>query len=299
MISEIHAQLITQREQINQLHTQVANHPTPQETTGSPTITTQAVQAPAFIPKKNKPPTYDGKASPDSWIAHMSSYVYGQPDDHAFSIAITYLSGDAHDWFIANQMAATAAGYPMMTWTALIEALSKRFNPLNKTKLARDKLSRWRQIKDVQTYNTDFLKIIIDIPGIGLDEQLDRYSRGLKPYIWSDLCTTDYKNLEDLMRDAERVESAKSNRFRPNRFNNEAPRPLPIPMDLNAINVPAQPAPDPVHLNAIVIPKLTPEEREKCMREGLCLRCRQQGHMARECPKNANRNYSIEFGPTD
>jgi hypothetical protein len=56
------------------------------------------------------------------------------------------------------------------------------------------------------------------------------------------------------MRDAERVESAKSNIFRPNRFNNKAPRPLPISMDLNAINVPPDPEHDPVDLNAIVIP---------------------------------------------
>jgi Retrotransposon gag protein len=136
----------------------VALHqPVALEFTGPPTPT-PTPQSALFIPKKNKPPTYDGKSSPDSWIAHLSSYVYGQSDDHALSIAITYLSGDAHDWFIANQMAANAAGYPMVAWTALIEALSKRFNPLNKTKLARDKLSRWRQIKDVQTYNTNFLK---------------------------------------------------------------------------------------------------------------------------------------------
>jgi hypothetical protein len=62
----------------------------PTDPTGSPALTAQAVQSAAFIPKKNKPPTYY-KNHPG--IAHMSSYVYGQPDDHAFSIAITYLSG--------------------------------------------------------------------------------------------------------------------------------------------------------------------------------------------------------------
>jgi hypothetical protein len=157
MLSEIQAQLLTQRDHINQLHTQIATQPAPGEQPGHPAPVAPALPSVSFTPKKHKPPTYDGKSSPDSWIAHMSSYVHGQSDAQAFSIAITYLSGDAHDWFIANQMAATAAGYPMTAWTALIEALSKRFNPLNKTKLARDKLSRWRQIKDVPTYNTDFL----------------------------------------------------------------------------------------------------------------------------------------------
>ena len=29
--------------------------------------------------------------------------------------------------------------------------------------------------------------------------------------------------------------------------------------------------------------KLTPEERDKCFKEGRCLRCRQKGHMAASC----------------
>ena len=31
--------------------------------------------------------------------------------------------------------------------------------------------------------------------------------------------------------------------------------------------------------------KLTPEERQRCMTEGLCLRCRKPGHIAKNCPK--------------
>ena len=36
--------------------------------------------------------------------------------------------------------------------------------------------------------------------------------------------------------------------------------------------------------------KLTPEERAQLTKEGRCFRCRLQGHMARDCPKNLNRN---------
>ena len=38
--------------------------------------------------------------------------------------------------------------------------------------------------------------------------------------------------------------------------------------------------------------KLTPEERAQLAREGRCFRCRLQGHMARDCPKNSNRNFN-------
>ena len=43
--------------------------------------------------------------------------------------------------------------------------------------------------------------------------------------------------------------------------------------------------PVPIALGNIQIKKLTQEEREKCMKEGLCLRCRQKGNMAKNCPK--------------
>jgi hypothetical protein len=239
LITELHSELTVQRARIAQL--------TNPQATPSPS---PASAHPSFIPKKNKPPTFDGKSSPDSWIAHMTSYIHGLSDQQAFSIAITYLTTDAHDWFIANQTSATAAGHPMTSWVALTEALAKRFSPLNKVKLARDKLSRWRKLRDVPSYNTDFLKIILDIPHIGLDEQIDRYARGLKSYIWSELCTTDYTSLEALMRDAERVESAKGNRFNPSQHNNGPFRPGPVAMELNA---------------TVAVQKLTPEEREKCM----------------------------------
>ena len=36
--------------------------------------------------------------------------------------------------------------------------------------------------------------------------------------------------------------------------------------------------------------KLTPEERAQLAKEGRCFRCHLQGHMVRDCPKNANRN---------
>jgi hypothetical protein len=84
----------------------------------------------------------------------MTSYIHGQSDQQEFSIAITYLTTDAHNWLIANKTSATASGHPMTLWVALTEALSKRFSPLNKVKLARDKLSRWRQLHyDVFSYH--------------------------------------------------------------------------------------------------------------------------------------------------
>ena len=44
--------------------------------------------------------------------------------------------------------------------------------------------------------------------------------------------------------------------------------------------------------------KLTPEERVQLAKEGRCFRCHLQGHMARDCPKNANRNTNLSVRET-
>ena len=45
--------------------------------------------------------------------------------------------------------------------------------------------------------------------------------------------------------------------------------------------------------------KLTPEERAQLTKEGRCFRCRLQGHMACDCPKNANRNSNVRETTTE
>ena len=44
--------------------------------------------------------------------------------------------------------------------------------------------------------------------------------------------------------------------------------------------------------------KLTPEEWAQLTKEGRCFRCQLQGHMARDCPKNSNRNYNMNAHET-
>ncbi|GAB0492695.1 hypothetical protein MMPV_003964 [Pyropia vietnamensis] len=155
-------------------------------------------------------------------------------------------------------------------WRALREALKNRFNPLNKVQGARDLLHKWKQVKDVSSYNKSFQSIILDIPDITVAEIVDRYSRGLKPYIWEVLCLKQYESLEAIMLDALKVEAAKRGTRRISNHEVAATSAgIPVPMDLSSVKV----------------VKLTPEERQRCMREGLCLRCRQKGHLAKDCPK--------------
>lgn len=230
----------------------------------------QAVSS-SVTPKVNAPPLYKGKGSIVSWTTHMDNYLQNVSDDEAIKIAVSYLHDGAHEWWMVYQKAEE--GNSIRTWSALKEALVRRFDVLNKEKIARDKLAKWRQIKDVLSFNEDFQKIILEIPGISAEEQIDRYTRGLKPYIWRELCTKDYKQLADAMRDAERIESA-------HRRGGSLPR-----GETSRRNGEAMNKPTPMDIGNVQLTKLTNEERERCMKEGLCLRCRQKGHMAKDCPK--------------
>ena len=69
-------------------------------------------------------------------------------------------------------------------------------------------LSKWRQLKDVLSFNEESLRILLDIPNISEEEQIVRYTRELKPYIWEEICTTEYRELSEAMADAERIDAA-------------------------------------------------------------------------------------------
>ncbi len=58
----------------------------------------------AFRPKLNKPPLFNGKhgGKIDSWTTHMDTYIRGVGESEALSLALSFLVGDAHDWYMAN-----------------------------------------------------------------------------------------------------------------------------------------------------------------------------------------------------
>ena len=242
------------------------------------------------VPKKNKPSSFNGKGSVSSWCVQMDNYLGDHNNVESMNIALSYLTGMAHEWWIVYSK--TDEGATIHSWPGLKQALAHRFETLNKEKIARDKLARWKQVKDVSTFNDDFNKILLDIPDIGMKDQIDRYARGLKSYIWKALCTKEYTKLSDLMRDAERVESAYRGQSSSTSMRSSGPKNgsgsrngnqgSPVPMDIGNVGI-KQPLA--VQSANAELKKLDKEERERCMREGLCLRCRQKGHMARNCPK--------------
>ena len=254
--------------------------------------TTQAVMQVDSGPRKpkiQKPRSFTGKGSIISWATHMTNYVKEEADEDAFAIAVSYLDDAAHEWWIVYSQ--TEEGKQISKWEELMQALIRRFDTLNKSKVARDKLAKWRQTSDVATFNEDFLRIILDIPDISMSEQIDRYTRGLKTYIWREMCTKDYIDITQAMRDAERVEAAHGRAEHKDNYATQhalvaekvqSPKLIPGVQGPAAVEQEAN-APEPMEIGNVKLKKLTPAEREQCRREGRCFRCRQKGHNAINC----------------
>jgi hypothetical protein len=122
-------------------------------------------------PKRNKPPTFDGKGSVDFWLQHLNEYYAGVVDSKKLAIAVTHLSRSAHEWYIGTKILGNS---PVHDYTGFCSATSKRSNPIDKTRAARDKLAKWRQLRTFQIYSQYFVKIILDLSSLTEDEKIDR-----------------------------------------------------------------------------------------------------------------------------
>ena len=58
----------------------------------------------------------------------------------------------------------------------------------------------------------------------------------------------------------------------------------------SSFTLPPQKDPNAMDVDAITISKLTPTERARCFREGLCLRCQKKGHNANNCKAFSTRH---------
>jgi len=113
----------------------------------------------------------------------------------------------------------------------------------------------------------------MNIPDVRESEKINSYSHGLKRAIWEPLCIRTYDNLESLMTDALRIEAAKAGTFR---------TPGGSASHTAAL---ADSGVAPMNLSTIKVSKITPEQRQRYIREGFCLRCRERGHLAKDCSK--------------
>jgi hypothetical protein len=73
----------------------------------------------------------------------MNEYCAGVAENEKLAVGVTYLSSSAYEWYIGTKILENS---PLHDYTGSCSAISKRFNPIDKTRTARDKLAKWRRL---------------------------------------------------------------------------------------------------------------------------------------------------------
>jgi Retrotransposon gag protein/Zinc knuckle len=140
-------------------------------------------------PRLPAPATYEGQASAlDEWGAEMEQQYdwYGTHDEkERLRTATAFLRGAARDWWTHLASADRAA---IDTWSALLAALRRRFQPVTTAAMARarlDTLAQGRQ--SVHEYVAAFRRLLIPLSDMGEADRLHAFTRGLKPTIATQL----------------------------------------------------------------------------------------------------------------
>jgi len=166
------------------------------------------------MPKPTAPGKFDPSEKDSNvrtWLFAMDNYFDAlgmTPDDEEECIktAVTLLAGPALEWWrhvCENDRGGSAVEpadnaprrrlFPMTpagrvafekteayarrptTWAEFKEALRARFDLVNASTVARNKLKRLRQVAGVQDYTRRFLALCSEVDNISEDEKLDRY----------------------------------------------------------------------------------------------------------------------------
>ena len=223
--------------------------------------------------KPDRPPPFLGKKSEslETWIFQMEQFceVAQVAEDDRIPFATTFFKDQAALWWRHYHQSLDRT-QPLPTWEEFLDVLRRHFVPVNTSINAYERLRRLTQKTSVNAYNHEFRSIMLELPDMDNASRMDHYMNGLKdnirPFVAMQ-CPTNLATAETI---AERVDATtfkpinRNPGFRSNPGYRTPGGPTPMELD--------------------VITKLTPAERDRLRKIGGCFRCRQAGHLARDCP---------------
>ena len=292
-------------------------------TTPSTSLTTVPVTPPTTMALQGTPPAiFDGTRSKSA--AFLREFLRFKRLNHAAPVmtepytrvilALSYMKGPLVDDWVAMQeddldQTTSRALNPIdktdeVLWTTFATGFTDVWKDSGKEANAYDQLMKL-EMKDYEadTYITTFERLAKDAEWEpDAKGTIARFKAGIKEHLHRRILNRDTrpKTMADwkkaLRDEVERMREVRNAGFTSSRFPQgrptqglfQATRQPPsrsstsgvVPMDVDATTIKAWiPGGPPFK-------KLTEEERVLCMKEGRCLRCRKQGHMARQCPLN-------------
>ena len=224
--------------------------------------------------KVEPPPIFHGnKAGPkiSMWLFHLRQYfeTIGVHDEIMIvNYAASLLRDNAMVWWKCHIDLADRKLVPRIsTWKEFYAAITAEFQPINTTKIARDRLAELRQRNSVQSYAFEFRNITAEIPGMTEDEKVDKFIRGLKEKTRQEVDIRDPKTLDEAIRIADRYDSISFQSHRRQLPRISTQRSSATPMELDNVNMRRQ-----------------QWETKKNEQSGACFLCGKVGHYKHQCP---------------
>jgi hypothetical protein len=261
----------------------------------------------------------------DDWITEMTQQFvfYGdacfRSDTDKIRFALAYLRGSAMHWWVHEPKKEEIA-----TWDDFVKRLHARFRPVQAAAIARQRLDKLRQKigHSVNAYSNAFQVTLTPITDMGQADQVHHFVNGLLPHIASKVYEKAPKDLRAAIDAAVSAEAmsnfGRSAAHAPSQSSS-------APMDINAVeqelDEEKESKPEVASSNdsvvgvllakmeamehrllalagsgssgssksfgnrADMVPGLKSEDIDRLRREGKCFRCKQSGHMKKDCPR--------------
>jgi hypothetical protein len=171
-------------------------------------------EAKVHRPKLATPPSFRGDAAKvDEWVHTMEQYIdyYGvqsfPSEAEKVKFAAMCLQDKAAQWWRAYTADLALKGQAIDTWDEFTEELRKRFRPIEASVAARMNLDRLHMTGAADGYTELFYKYLLQIPDMGVADQMHAYIRGLKDYLRVEVLKARPKTLQEAVNKAKLAEA--------------------------------------------------------------------------------------------
>jgi hypothetical protein len=250
------------------------------------------VTQPRMNLKPIKPHKYNGQRDHsiiETWINAVNAYfiLSAATAPYIYYTIVTLLEGEAAVWFRYHYPETLAA---TLTWEVIRTAIRTYFVPVNHVRQLQGKYASLRQTGTVSEYTTKFSDIAMQLSENGMVMPnlmlIGDYIRGLKPQTRLQVEIENPQTLNDAARIATTYDTLRFGKFTSfnGRYETTSRSPFASasttsydvgePMQLDSLSFKTK-----ASLN-----KLSIDERAHLRKLGACFKCRQPGHLARNCP---------------
>lgn len=241
----------------------------------------------AYVFKPQKPDPYTGTIDAEECLNFMDSFeeYYTILRLHSpiwVSYVVLSLTSDARSWWRTSGLTLDTP------WSEFRDAFIVRFTPPDSSNKAREALRTLKQArKSVAAYTNEFRRHLRLTPSMDKGDALYSYLTGLEPETSKHVRLRQPANLDAAVMEATIVHSILFPDGVPQVRTTPTPQPAsdPMAMEIDNLRMELNALRRQVHHQPSTLPRLTDADRARLMQSGACFRCREEGHMARECPK--------------